>query len=99
MEVVARTWQVLTRLRTGEDGRAIVVSIEENVSDRANRITRARSAARRDRVHADEDYVELARITLIQTGDRDCCFSSSLPDASSFIFCCSAGQYDRQAGG
>ena len=57
MEDVARTWQVLTRLHTGEDGRAIVVSIEENVSDRANRVTRARAAARGDRVHADEDVV------------------------------------------
>jgi hypothetical protein len=32
MEDVARTWQLLTRLHTGEDRRAIVVSIEEDVS-------------------------------------------------------------------
>src|SRR5688572_13143836 len=57
MEDVARTWQVLTRLHTGEDGRGIVVSIEENVSDRANRVARARAAARRNGVHADEDVV------------------------------------------
>src|SRR5687767_14057513 len=60
-EDVARTRQVLTRLHTGEDGRAIMVSIEENVSDRANRVTRARAAARGDSVHADEDYVELGK--------------------------------------
>src|SRR5687767_2676558 len=58
---VSRARQVATRVHTRKDRGTIAVSVEEDVSNGADRITRAGAATRGDRVHADKDYVELGR--------------------------------------
>ena len=57
VEDITRARQVSTRLHAGQNRKAIVVSVEEDVSNRADCVTGPGAAARGDRVHADEDVV------------------------------------------
>ena len=70
---VGRSRRASTRTRTAC---AIVVGVEEDVSNRADCVTRSGAAARGDRVHADEDVVlpghssPAATVETVRSGPR-----------------------------
>ena len=56
---VARAPQVSTRLDAREDRSTIAVGMQKHMANCAHRVARAGVAARRDSVHAHDNYVEL----------------------------------------
>jgi hypothetical protein len=80
--------QVPTRFKASEYCSAVVVGVEKHMSNRADVITRSRAVTRGDRVHADEDYVELGSPPLPQVSRRDAVRFSLCPDASLLMSYC-----------